>query len=139
MRAFVIQDIDRILEIEEQAFPKTPYSKDILLGYANRASNQFVVLEVGEDIVGYIIYGRDGHVISTAVLPGHRRMGFGRMLFRYALKDIEKRLWLEVRAKNESAIGFYETMGMTTIGRTPNYYGDDDALILASSEELEER
>ena len=134
LRAFKKKDIERILEIEEQAFPKTPYSKDILLGYANQPSNQFVVLEAGQDILGYIMLRKNGHIISTAVKPAHRRKGYGRMLFAYALEHANKRLWLEVRSRNKSAIRFYKDMGMKKIGKTRHYYGDDDALIMVSGE-----
>ena len=134
MRAFKIDDMDKILEIEGQAFPKTPYSKEILLGYANRPSSRFVVLEVGQEILGYIIFTTGGHIISTAVKPVHRRKGFGRMLFTNALEHTERGLWLEVRSRNNSAIGFYKNMGMKKTGKTRNYYGDDDALIMVSDE-----
>jgi ribosomal-protein-alanine N-acetyltransferase len=134
VRVFANEDMEKILEIEEEAFPKTPYSKDILLGYANRASNRFVVLELGQDILGYILFSKNGHIISTAVKPAHRRRGYGRMLFRYALEQAEKRLWLEVRSRNKSAIRFYKDMGMKKVGKTRNYYGDDDALIMVSEE-----
>ena len=134
LRAFKLGDISQILEIEEQAFPKTPYSKEILLAYANIPSYRFVVLEENKHLLGYIIYSKGGHLISTAVRRAERRRGFGRKLFMYALKDTEEeRLWLEVRSKNDSAIRFYKSMGMDAIGKTPGYYGDDDALILVSS------
>ena len=134
MRAFERKDIEKILEIEDQAFPKTPYSKDILLDYANRTSNRFVVLEVGQDILGYIMFSENGHIISTAVKPAYRRQGYGRLLFAHAQEQAEKRLWLEVRSRNKSAIRFYKEMGMKKIGKTRNYYGDDDALIMVSEE-----
>jgi ribosomal-protein-alanine N-acetyltransferase len=135
LRTFKFQDINQILEIEEQAFPKTPYSKEILLGFANSPLYQFVVLEEKKHVLGYIIYSKGGHLISTAVKRGERRKGFGRKLFRYALGDTEEeRLWLEVRSRNNSAIWFYKSMGMETIGKSPGYYGDDDALILISQE-----
>lgn len=140
LRAFKFEDMNQILEIEEQAFPKTPYSKEILLGFANSPLYRFVVLEEKKHLLGYIIYSRGGHLISTAVKRGERRKGFGRELFRYALRDTDdERLWLEVRSKNEPAIRFYKSMDMETIGKTPGYYGDDDALILISQEKKKER
>ena len=139
LRAFRIADMNQVLEIEEQAFPKTPYPKDILSGYANSPSYRFVVLERSKHLLGYIIYSKDGHLISTAVRREERRKGFGRTLFMCALKDTEERLWLEVRSKNDSAILFYKSLGMETIGKTPGYYGDDDALILISLKKQKER
>ena len=44
IRRFKLDDIGKILEIEEQAFPKTGYSKEILLSYANTLPDSFVVI-----------------------------------------------------------------------------------------------
>ena len=132
IRKFVIGDINKILEIEEQAFPKTPYTKETFLNYANRLPNSFIVVESGKDIVGYIIFDTSGHVHSTAVKTGYRKKGFGKKLFAHALVCVEKKLWLEVRSKNRAAIEFYKKMGMKMIEKIPNYYGNDDALIMAS-------
>jgi len=130
IRKFVIGDINKILEIEEQAFPKTPYTKETFLNYANRLPDSFIVVESGKDIVGYIIFDMSGHVHSTAVKTGYRKMGFGKKLFAHASMCVEKRLWLEVRSKNSAAIEFYKRMGMKMIEKIPNYYENDDALIL---------
>ena len=98
-----------------------------------------MVVESGKDLLGYIIFSKEGHIISTAVKPAFRRRGIGRMLFTYALNHADKRLWLEVRSRNEMAIKFYENMGMKKIRITRNYYGDDDALIMVSCEKREAR
>ncbi len=130
IRQFRIEDINEILEIEEQAFPKSAYSKEIFLNYAKRLRNDFAVVELGEDIIGYIIFDMGGHIHSTAVRKSYRKRGFGKRLFMYALTCSEKRLWLEVRSKNSVAIEFYRKMGMKIEGIIQNYYGDDDALIM---------
>jgi ribosomal-protein-alanine N-acetyltransferase len=134
IRKFKREDIHKILEIEEEAFPKTAYPKETFLYYANRVPEHFMILETGDDIGGYIIFDIDGHIHSTAVKPVHRRKGFGKMLFLHALEAAKKRLWLEVRSKNKGAIAFYKSLGMRITGKVTNYYGDDDALIMALSE-----
>ena len=130
IRKFVIGDINKILEIEEQAFPKTPYTKETFLNYANRLPDSFIVVESGKDIVGYIIFDMSGHVHSTAVITEYRKKGFGKELFAHVSMCVEKRLWLEVRSKNSAAIEFYKRMGLKMIEKIPNYYENDDALIL---------
>lgn len=137
IRKFKKEDLNKILEIEAQAFPKTAYSKEIFLSYAESLPDSFVVIERGGDMAGYMIFDRDGHIHSTAVRPRYRRMGFGRMLFRHASKEAKKNLWLEVRSKNSGAIAFYKSMGMKTIGKIPAYYGRDDALIMTFPEKRE--
>jgi ribosomal-protein-alanine N-acetyltransferase len=133
IRPFKSEDINKILEIEKQAFPKTPYPKETFLEYTKIFPDNFIVMEIGEDIAGYIIFHMDGHILSTAVKPEYRRKGFGKMLFMHALKVAESELWLEVRSKNGGAIEFYKKLGMEIVGKIPNYYGSDDALIMDMS------
>ena len=94
--------------------------------------DSFFVLDLGENIAGYIIFDADGHVHSTAVEPAYRKKGFGKMLFLHALASAKHRLWLEVRSNNAGAIAFYRRMGMKISGRVSNYYENDDALIMVS-------
>jgi ribosomal-protein-alanine N-acetyltransferase len=131
IRKFNLEDIGPVLEIETQAFPKTAYSRELLLSYAERLPDTFVVIEIDRDIVGYMIFDSSGHIHSTAVKAVHRRKGLGRRLFMHALQCVNKKIWLEVRSKNMGAIEFYKALGMKIMRRIPNYYGSDDALIMA--------
>jgi len=130
IRGFKRGDIPAILEIEAQAFPKTPYSKRTFFRYASAFPDGFLVLETNKGIAGYIIIDTGGHIHSTAVKPEFRRKGFGTKLFTRAVAGSQKRPWLEVRSRNSIAIAFYKAMGMNLVGKIPGYYGDDDALIL---------
>ena len=129
-RKFKAEDINKILEIEEQASPKTICSKVTFLNYADIFPDTFIIVESGKDIVGYIIFDLTGHIHSTAVKQSYRRRGFGKMLFMHSLRRANKGLWLEVRSRNRGAIEFYKRLGMKIVGKIPNYYEDDDALIM---------
>lgn len=130
MRRFEHGDMGEILEIENGAFPKTAYSKEILLHYAGLFPDTFVVACTGDRVVGYIIFDTGGHVISMAIREGHRNKGFGKTLVLHALEHTGSKIWLEVRTKNQGAITFYRSLGMKTVGKIPGYYGNDDALIM---------
>jgi ribosomal protein S18 acetylase RimI-like enzyme len=130
IRRFEPGDIEEIRAIERQAFPKTAYSRELLFQYGVHYHETFVVMETGEGIVGYIIFDKSGHIHSTAVKAAQRRRGIGTMLFRYALKHVDRKAWLEVRSRNTGAVEFYQAMGMRVSGRVPNYYGKDDALVM---------
>ena len=130
IRSFSLEDLKQILEIEREAFPKTGYPKDVILNYAKRLPDGFIVVETGEQIVGYMIFDQTGHVYSAAVRPSHRRKGFGRKLFLHASEQSYGKLWLEVRSKNTGAIGFYQRIGMRIVGKVEGYYHGDDALIM---------
>ncbi len=84
-----------------------------------------------ERVLGYIIFSRNGHLISIAVHPHHRRRGIGRRLVLRAMKTPHlKKLWAEVRRSNQGAQAFYSKMGFQVNRRVPNYYGNEDALIV---------
>jgi len=130
IRSFLIEDLKQILEIEREAFPKTGYPKEVILNYAKRLPGGFIVVDTGEQILGYMIFDQTGHVYSAAVRPSFRRRGFGRMLFIHASEQSLGKLWLEVRSKNTGAIEFYHNIGMRIVGRLREYYHGDDALIM---------
>jgi ribosomal protein S18 acetylase RimI-like enzyme len=41
-----------------------------------------------------------------------------------------KKVWAEVRRSNRGAQAFYLKMGFEIMGAIPNYYGNEDALII---------
>lgn len=130
VRTFRADDIHGIMEIEREVFPKGRYPKELMMQYARAYPDSFIVTEVEKDLVGYMIYDREGHVFSMAVKPAFRRKGLGRKMFTHARERVEGRLWLEVRSKNAEAIRFYKSMGMRITGKVPGYYETDDALVM---------
>jgi ribosomal-protein-alanine N-acetyltransferase len=123
-------DIREVMEIEADAFPKSAFSKEILLKYARRLGEGFAVLVAAGAVQGYILYEPDGHIYSMAVRFSQRRRGYGRALFVHASDNVKGILWLEVRSKNLGAIEFYRKMGMRVVGKVAGYYEGDDALIM---------
>ena len=74
----------------------------------------FLVAELGEELVGTVLGGYDGHrgwVYHLAVAPQHRRYGYARRL----MTELETRLAehgctklnLQVRAENRGVVDFY--------------------------------
>lgn len=136
IRSFTLQDLNAILDIERQSFPKSPYDRMTFLELHTLYPQQFLVYtETGPDskerILGYIVFNPEGHIISLAVLPGRRREGIGKKLLRKAMEASPPRgLSAEVRRGNLGAQAFYFHMGFRAIGVIPNYYGDEDALVI---------
>jgi len=137
IRPFAPSDLDRILQIELQSFPKSPYDWATFINLHYLYPETFLVYvnetrdpEEGR-ISGYIIFSPDGHIISIAIHPQHRRTGIGRELLQRAM-DLtpKKRIWAEVRKSNQGAQAFYLRMGFQITGVVPNYYGNEDALIV---------
>jgi len=137
IRPFSFSDLDRILQIERQAFPKSPYDWTTFINLHWLYSETFWVYidtESGREenqMLAYLIFSRDGHIISIAVHPQHRRRGIGKKLLEKAIDAYHlRKLWAEVRKSNEGAQTFYLRMGFQIIGVVPNYYGNEDALIV---------
>ena len=89
-----------------------------------------VVVAVESDaLVGFAIarfYGAKAHVMLLSVVPTHRKMGVGRSLMRWleemAVTAGVFEVSLEVRATNEGARAFYESLGYEREALVPGYY-----------------
>lgn len=137
IRPFSPADLPALLQIEKESFPKSPYNwmtfmelyvlyPETFLLFTDKPPN-----EEKEKILGYIVYSLEGHIISIAVHPRYRRKGIGRTLIQKAMEDsLRKELWAEVRRSNRGAQAFYLRMGFKITGVIPNYYGNEDALII---------
>ena len=135
IRPFSLSDLNSILQIESQSFPKSPYDWTTFLHLHMLHPDTFLVCcnadGMGEEIRGYIIFSQDGHIISIAVHPHHRRKGIGARLLRRAMNvpNLQK-VWAEVRRSNLGAQSFYSKLEFQIVGLVPNYYGNEDALIV---------
>jgi ribosomal protein S18 acetylase RimI-like enzyme len=198
IRPFSLSDLDSILQIENQSFPKSPYDWTTFLSLHYLYPETFLVYldpstprpeasgsgsaraaqlsspksqaeglsaclgqrlpprterrglgaveQVNtnhgpkkEKILGYIIFSQDGHIISIAVHPQHRKKGIGAQLLQRALKTPHsKKVWAEVRRSNQGAQTFYLKMGFQITGMVPNYYGNEDALIIQRTLDIRE-
>ena len=137
IRPFSFSDLDYILQIERQSFPKSPYDWSTFVGLYYSYPETFWVYvseNVGQEkkqIGGYIVFSQDGHIISIAVHPHYRRRGIGKELLEKAIHYPSlKKVWAEVRKSNQRAQAFYLNMGFKITGVVPNYYGNEDALIV---------
>jgi ribosomal-protein-alanine N-acetyltransferase len=137
IRPFSFSDLDSILQIENQSFPKSPYDWTTFLNLHYLYPETFLVYvntshgRKKEEILGYIIFTQDGHIISIAVHPQDQRKGIGAQLLQRVMKTPHlKKVWAEVRRSNQGAQAFYAKLGFQITGLVPNYYGNEDALIL---------
>ena len=137
IRPLLTTDLDHLLDIEQHSFPKSPYSRATLIHLYWLYADTFWVYvdqpdgQGKEEVCGYLIFSRDGHLISLAVHPTYRRRGIGETLIKRAMETLsEKKMWAEVRRGNQGARAFYQKMGFQIVGILPNYYGKEDALIV---------
>jgi ribosomal-protein-alanine N-acetyltransferase len=138
LRPFSLIDLDQILKIEKDSFPKNQaYSKSRFKKYYHYYPETFIVAENGKEILGYGIGkagGLKSEIISLAVKPGFREKGIGEkialFLIRYCQKKGGKTIYLEVGKKNKTAIVFYKNLGFRVLQTIKNYYANGDDAIL---------
>ena len=137
IRSFTLPDLNFLLDIEQQSFPKSAYDSKTLMGlYAAYPETFGVYLDQaleprGKKILGYIVFSKGGHILSIAVHPAYRRRGIGKALYEKAIGTLRgRKVWAEVRETNLGAQAFYFKLGFRVTGRVPRYYRDEDALII---------
>lgn len=133
------KDLDRIMEIEKDAFT-TPWPKEsFLLEITKNQLARYIVAEIDNVVVGYggiWLILDEGHITNIAVESKYRKMGVGKAivegLIYLCTKQGIKAMTLEVRESNISAQNLYKKYGFVESGVRPKYYADDneDAIIM---------
>jgi [ribosomal protein S18]-alanine N-acetyltransferase len=134
-----LEDLDEVLEIERLSF-KTPWSRAAFRYeiVQNRVA-RCVVVRAESRLAGYLCLweiGHEIHITNLAVHPHRRGQGLARALLQATLEDGRARgvtlAFLEVRPSNVEALGLYESLGFSVIGRRKGYYFDtgEDALVM---------
>ncbi len=143
------RDIPAVMYINRVSLPEN-YPRSFFEDLLRRWGKAFYVAEHRGEVVGYIMcrveWGlgfvkrglvRKGHIISVAVLEGHRRRGLGTRLMLAAMRELKgsygaAEVYLEVRVSNMPAIRLYEKLGFKVVRRVPMYYLDgEDAYVMA--------
>ena len=134
IRKFELDDLHRILEIEEDSFPKSPYEVSIFLHYHKVYPEYFLVHVSNTNfITGYIIFYPDGNIASIAVDKNLRRKGIGTLLMNKATNISDNGYGnVEVRKSNTTALIFYNKLGFKKKGIIKDYYGNEDAVVLVN-------
>lgn len=78
----------------------------------------FFVAEDNHEIIGTVIAGFDGHrgwLYSLAMLPQHRRKGFGTQLVKKVIEELKKlgclKVNLQINSDNNEVVEFYKKNG----------------------------
>lgn len=95
-----------------------------------------IVAEAAGEILGYVCGSslfEEAELMRIAVLPDYRGQGIGGDLVDEFFKSVvalgARRVFLEVRATNEAALGLYRSRGFEKNRLRKRYYADgEDAL-----------
>ena len=141
-------DIWQAIKINEKTLPEH-YTFEFYLEVYRNFPEGFLIAWWNSNAVGYIMnrierglshFGfsivKQGHVVSIAVLPEHRRKGIGTALLQTAIEKMKNRgcqeVYLEVRVTNEEAIKVYEKLNFVKVRKIEYYYSDgEDAYVMA--------
>ncbi|MDD3591675.1 MAG: GNAT family N-acetyltransferase [Sulfurovum sp.] len=127
-------DLERLLEIEEQAFDANSYplSKRNFLYHIGK--KHILIVRIDSRVVGYLLfftYKKSWRIYSIAVAEEFRRKGLGRSLISYLREYAAGKagyLLLEVKADNIRALHLYALLGFSPLKILKNYYPDGDGV-----------
>jgi ribosomal-protein-alanine N-acetyltransferase len=140
LRTEDITDLASILEESSEAarwsgesFEKLQMSEGILA----------LVSEMAGSVSGFVCWRRmadEGEILNLAVRRENRKKGEGRALLSAALGKLQKggvrRVYLEVRESNTTAIAFYQKQGFSIMGRRPGYYREPEEAAVSMGKKL---
>jgi len=131
IRDFRPEDLEAAFELDQACFePGIAYSRSEIRGFLSRAGVVALAADSSGALAGFAIghrRGSRGHIVTIDIAPGGRRRGAGRLFLTELLRRLgeagARQVRLEVDARNEAAIRFYEHMGFRATGRLADYYG----------------
>ncbi|WP_461202853.1 ribosomal protein S18-alanine N-acetyltransferase [Anoxybacillus sp. TBDG-1] len=138
-RFMTLQDLDRIVEIEQLSFT-LPWSRSSFYQeLTNNRYARYIVMEYDGQIIGYCgmwLVMDEAHITNIAVLPEFRGKKLGEALMKQAMalarEEGAQTMTLEVRVSNNVAQSLYRKLGFLNGGIRKRYYSDnqEDALVM---------
>lgn len=134
-----INDLEEAYEIEVSTNP-SPWSIDNFKS-SFEVGHHGLVCKEDKKMLGFLIFSPikpEAHLLSIAVIETQQYKGIGSLLLKSMISQCKamgiNQVFLEVRASNEKAIGFYQKYGFKKDAIRENYYSGDipeDALLMS--------
>lgn len=133
IRWMVPRDLDGVVSIDRRSFAENPWTGDDFLEYL-RASNCIAMIsEIGDTVVGYMIYELHRNHLKLAALavdPDHRRQSVATDLVEKLFYKVEKHhragAELIVGDDNYAAQALFKKCGFRAVSVVKDYYGPRD-------------
>ncbi|MDA8929677.1 ribosomal protein S18-alanine N-acetyltransferase [Gammaproteobacteria bacterium] len=134
-----INDLEEAYEIEVLTNP-SPWSIDNFKS-SFEVGHHGLACKEDSKMLGFLIFSPikpEAHLLSIAVIETQQYKGIGSLLLKSMVSQCKamgiNQVFLEVRASNEKAIGFYQKYGFKKDAIRENYYSGDipeDALLMS--------
>ncbi len=138
IRYMTNKDVECVAEIERLSI-LNPWSSQSFLETLSYQQHIFLVYEEADTVKGYIgvyVAADEGEITGIAIHPEYRKQKIGTKLFHFALSEAEnasiKKIYLEVRTSNQSAIAFYNELGFEIDGIRKGFYSNpkEDGVVM---------
>jgi ribosomal-protein-alanine N-acetyltransferase len=138
LRDMLKSDLRSVASAEKKTFTQNAWKLKDFSELLRPSSGMGIVAEVNDTLVGYLIgmqAADEAELLNIGVIPEARRQGVGRGLLKSWLERMYERgarkIYLDVRISNHSAIQLYESFGFVVAGCRPHYYPEgEDSLVL---------
>ena len=132
-------DLDEAYQIEKQVNP-TPWSKENFYS-SFEIGHHSLICKADSQLIGFIIFSiikREAHLLNIGIIKDWQNKGAGSLLLESLIKQSKvlgaKKIFLEVRSKNQKALSFYKKYKFIEDALRVDYYsGDnpDDAILMS--------
>jgi ribosomal-protein-alanine N-acetyltransferase len=138
IRLLRTEDISNLASILEESSEAARWSGESFEKLQVSEGFLALVSEMAGNVSGFVC-GRqmadEGEILNLAVRRQNRKKGEGRALLSAVLGKLQRggvrRVYLEVRESNTTAIAFYQKQGFSIMGRRPGYYREpEEAAVL---------
>ncbi len=139
IRQMTVEDLPRVLEIENELFQPFPWpEKEYLYELNENPFAKIYLIIMDDEVAGFAdlwITYEQAQIANIGISRRYQRRGLGEKLLSFCTNEAIgaecENLTLEVRKSNAPAIALYEKMGFITAATRKNYYEDgEDAFLM---------
>lgn len=143
VRAFAEDDVAAVYAIQLKCPPAAQWRQEDYLHLAYDPGGTVLVAEIVfanlPQVAGFAVFHRvmdEAELRNIAIDPAHQRKGIARALLQAGIRTLQesgaRRLFLEVRSRNQPALAFYASAGFQLLYTRHNYYPTppEDALVM---------